>query len=240
MKWGKSMKSGMVKRGFTLIEMIITVAVIVILVSMVIGITKRIDDQNKERLCRNELAFIDNALEQFRDFGYNYKLNAALTASEMTFYNSLNFPPDCSVFNLAEFQDELIRVFDSSVAVISPDGTLNYPNVYSGCQSPYFFLSQVPKCKRVLEQIPSTALTNIDEAGNRMVVRVTTSVQQDYPLMRVVDPWGTPLRYDYYDETLVNPFNTSITQTVKNFPVITSAGPDGIFGNSDDIKNYEQ
>ncbi len=67
------MKPGSLKSGFTLIEMLLVVAIIAILVSMVVGIAKRIDDQGKERLCRNTIALIGNALEQFRDFGYEYK-----------------------------------------------------------------------------------------------------------------------------------------------------------------------
>ena len=50
------MKPGSLKSGFTLIEMLVVVAIIAILVSMVVGVTKRIDDQRKERLCRSTIA----------------------------------------------------------------------------------------------------------------------------------------------------------------------------------------
>ena len=59
-----------------------------------------------------------------------------------------------------------------------------------------------------------------------------------YPLLRVIDPWKATLRYDYYNE-LPPPLAPEdidyMKETKKTFPVITSAGPDGIFNTIDDI-----
>ena len=49
-----------------------------------------------------------------------------------------------------------------------------------------------------------------------------------YSLLRIIDPWGETLRYDYYDDY-------TEPDEARNFPVITSAGPDGVFGTDDDI-----
>ena len=46
------MRTRAYKTGFTLIEMVLVVAIIAILISMVVRVTKRIDDQSKERLCQ--------------------------------------------------------------------------------------------------------------------------------------------------------------------------------------------
>ena len=51
---------------------------------------------------------------------------------------------------------------------------------------------------------------------------------------RVIDAWGTTLRYDYYDELEVP---LVAVAGKKTFPVITSAGPDKKFGTPDDISN---
>ena len=82
------MKTRAYKTGFTLIEMIVVIAIIAILVSMVATIAKRIDDQGKERLTRATITLLGNALEQFRDFGYEYK--------DTTNYAGLVFPLDCN------------------------------------------------------------------------------------------------------------------------------------------------
>ena len=71
-------------------------------------------------------------------------------------------------------------------------------------------------------------ITNIGDTGGELTITVDGKV---YPLFRIIDPWKETLNYDYYDEFWVDP------ATKRNFPLITSAGPDRIFGNADDITN---
>ncbi len=71
-KEAKVMKSYKHKYGFTLVEMLIVLAIIALLTSMVIGIAGRISNQGKEQLTRNTFALLDAALDQFRDYEYNY------------------------------------------------------------------------------------------------------------------------------------------------------------------------
>lgn len=220
------MKSGMIKLGFTLIEVIMTVAIIVILVSMVVGITKRIDDQNKERLCRNELALIDNALEQFRDFGFEYKDGYTTLG--------LTFPLDCSGFIAGDIQTRLGLAFNIAIN-ITPVGDPPHDPCYSGSEVLYFCLNQIPDCRTTLDKIDKSLLTN---KGTDKVTDITITVNAgtSYPFMRFIDPWGTTLRYDYYDvDSGANP----LPATKKTFPVITSAGPDKRFGTNDDIFNRQ-
>ena len=96
----------------------------------------------------------------------------------------------------------------------------------------YFLLSQVPECKSTLNRIAGSLVTNLDENKQPIAIRVDGV---DYPLLRIVDPWGETLEYDYYDEML-NYIGDRV-QSRRNFPLITSAGPDGEFGTADDIKS---
>jgi prepilin-type N-terminal cleavage/methylation domain-containing protein len=216
------------KRGFTLIEMLITVAVIVILVSLIIGITKRIDDQNKERLCRNELALLDNALEQFRDFGYDYQgLYAGL---------GLTFPLDCSGFNASVGASSINSTLDNAFGItttITPATDPPHDPCYSGSEVLYFCLNQIPDCRTTLDKIDKSLVVS-DINGTPLTITVTGAIPQTFPLRRFIDPWKMTLRYDYYDvDTSLLP----ITGTKKTFPVVTSAGPDKQFGTNDDIVN---
>ena len=238
------MRTRAYKSGFTLIEMLLVVAIIAILVSMVVGIAKRIDDQSKERLCRNSIALLGNALEQFRDFGYEYKDND---------YDGLTFPLDCnnlSATNLNPYLSlEIVlrnAIYPLPPPILSVNITGAYDSKFSGSAALYFILSQVPDCRATLDKIDKSLLTNNGTDGNPMTIsiEVASVVTATYPCTRIVDPWKTPLRYDYYPDfadyvgTWTNYLDYR-NSAKKTFPVITSAGPDKQFDTADDISNVK-
>jgi hypothetical protein len=206
--------------------------VIVILVSLVVGITKRIDDQNKERLCRNELALIDNALEQFRDFGFEYK---------DPFYAGLTFPLDCNRFSIADIQNTLSISLYSPPLLVTITPSAQYDPNFSGSGALYFILSQVPECRQTLDKIGKSLLVNTCTNGTSLTI--TINVTNTYPFMRIIDPWKTPLNYDYYpdyaDYTGGGSYQSYRDSAKRTFPLITSAGADRIFGTNDDIVNRQ-
>ncbi len=224
--------------GFTLIEIMVVVAVLVILVSMMVGIAKRIDDQGKERLCRDTIALIGNALEQFRDFGYEYK---------DAFYSGLTFPLDCNGFTSVDIEPVLsIALYAPAAGVdIFPDDPVHDPN-YSGSEVLYFILSQVPDCRATLDKIDKSLLTNNTQNGTSITITITsTGTPQTFPFTRFIDPWGTTLRYDYYPDIgdytgLPSQYQNYRDSAKKTFPVITSAGPDKRFDTLDDISNIQK
>ena len=238
------MRTRAYKSGFTLIEMLTVVAIIAILVSMVVGITKHIDDQSKERLCRNTIALVGNALEQFRDFGYEYK--------DTTDYAGLTFPLDCN--DLATIYIEPIL---HDALYLSAPSTLPHINqtepihdlYFSGSEALYFILSQVPDCRTTLDKIDKSLLTNDsnDRPPMPLTINLTSgTTTTKLPFTRIIDPWGKTLRYDYYpdyaDYVLAYPTGNYLNyrnSAKKTFPVITSAGPDGQFDTADDISNVK-
>jgi len=62
------MKSRKYKAGFTLVEMLIVVAIIAILATMVVGLATRIDNQAKERGLKSTFALLDSALQEYYDY----------------------------------------------------------------------------------------------------------------------------------------------------------------------------
>ena len=227
------MKPGSFKSGFTLIEMMLVVAIIVILVSMMVGIAKRIDDQGKERLCRDTIALIGNALEQFRDFGYEYPDNPLYGIKEGEFYRGLTFPVDFNDFIQTDVELGLIRVMNLPASSVLITASAYLPE-YSGSEVMYLFLSMVPDCRTTLDKIDKSLIISDGNDGTAMTINVNGKIS---PLYRICDPWKKTLRYDYYDE---GASFTSINNTKKTFPVITSAGPDKTFGTNDDISNIQQ
>ncbi|MGD0597212.1 MAG: type II secretion system protein [Sedimentisphaerales bacterium] len=237
------MRTRAYKSGFTLIEMLVVVAIIAILVSMVVGVAKRIDDQSKERLCRNTIALVGNALEQFRDFGYEYKSND---------YDGLVFPLDCTNLSPTNPNPNLnlgivlrYAIYPPSpITFVNIDGA--YDPSFSGSAAMYFILSQVPDCRATLDKIDKSLLTNNSNDRPPVPISITVTsgaiVITSLPFTRIIDPWGTPLRYDYYPDfadyvgTWTNYLDYR-NSAKKTFPVITSAGPDKQFDTADDISN---
>ena len=217
------MKSYKHKYGVTLVEMLIVLAIIALLASMVIGIAGRISNQSKEQLTRNTFALLESALEQFRDYEYNYPPP----------YSDFDFPLDCNDYLFSNPPD-----FDLKTTLIDALGAANvlitsgtHDPAYSGSEVLYFFLNRVPESRKTLGKIDSSLITNRDSNKQDMNITITffDGSSKDYPLLRIIDPWGKTLRYDYYDETTLNP------DSKRTFPVITSAGPDRNFNTPDDI-----
>lgn len=224
----------------TLVEILIAAAIVAVLAGIVLNTLTRIDGQSKENLCTGTLETLNTALRQFRDYGYEYRIRSTATDDEIDFYRSLTFPPDCNEYSEINLEREITDLLGLvNLADITPDAKHD-PNE-SGIACMYFFLSRVPQCRGTLAAI-DPALIKSDRDGDEDYMRIIIDLANDRscPWLRVVDPWGTPLRYDYYDETEVLDLNfIRAKQTIRNFPLITSAGPDGKFGTSDDMTNRD-
>ena len=217
------MKSYENKTGLTLVEMLIVVAIIVILTTMVIGLAGRVDNQSKEQLTKSTIGIITAVLRQFKDYSYRYKT---------PIYADFDFPLDCTFFNDAGIGNTVAGALGATSALVS-GGDLN-PEFSAG-EGLYFFLSQVPECRTTLDKIDESLITNLGDVTNKQprIITITypSSSMKEYPLLRIIDPWGTTLRYKYYDNMTLDP------RSKLTFPLITSAGPDTKFGNTDDISS---
>ncbi len=211
------------KTGLTLVEMLIVVAIVVILTTMVIGLAGRINDQSNEQLTKNTIGIMTAALRQFHDYEYRYKA---------PIYTEFDFPLDCTFFNDVDIGNTVAGALGATSALVS-GGDLN-PEFSAG-EGLYFILSQVPECRKTLDRIDESLITNLGDVTNNQPRIITITYQggimKEYPLLRIIDPWGTTLRYKYYDNMTLDP------RSKRTFPVITSAGPDKKFGNTDDISS---
>ncbi len=224
------MKSYENKTGLTLVEMLIVVAIIVILTTMVIGIAGRVDNQSKEQLTKNTIGIITAALRQFHDYEYRYRAPAYADFDfPLDFIEPAVGPPPPNVLITTLTQEFGLAVL---IEPVYPAEPINHKLEYASSELLYFFLSRVPECRTTLDKIDESLITDKDDNGYRMRIRIGTEY---YPLLRIIDPWGTTLLYDYLYEH--QPPSGSPTIVKRTFPVITSAGPDKKFGNTDDISS---
>ncbi|MHC4123845.1 MAG: type II secretion system protein [Planctomycetota bacterium] len=209
------------KTGLTLIEILTSVVIILILASIIVSVTTHIDNQGKKRLTTATMGLLVTALQQFRDYGYEYKNSA---------YAEFIFPLDCNDFTQEDIEEEMEVALGLTAGEVSiSGGTHDDPN-FSGSEVMYFLLSQVPECKSTLGRIDNSLVTNSNVNKQFMTITVDGI---DYPLLRVVDAWKNTLRYDYY--RYENGVLDDRKDSRRNFPLITSAGPDDKFGTADDI-----
>lgn len=218
------MKSYANKTGLTLVEMLIVVAIVVILTTMVIGLAGRVDNQSKEQLTKNTIGIMTVALRQFNDYEYSYKAPV---------YAGFSFPLDCTFFNDVGIGNTVAGALVGATSALVSGGDLN-PEFSAG-EGLYFILSQVPECRKTLDRIDESLITNLGDVTNKQPRIITITYQsgstKEYPLFRIIDPWGTTLQYKYYDNMTLDP------RSKLTFPLITSAGPDKKLGNTDDISS---
>lgn len=195
------MKSYRYKTGVTLIEMLIVVAIIAILAALVITTAGRIEARANEQLTESTITIITAAVEQFRDYDYQYP---------DALYSALKFPLDCSDSNYVSETDIAYAL-----------GAAEPLNVdYSPDEVWYYFLNKIPECRKTLDKIDASLKKN--------TTIITGNDGREYFFLKIIDPWGKKIRYSYY-------YDFPLGQDSWTFPVISSAGPDRIYGNDDDI-----
>jgi len=237
------MKTLTYKSGFSLFETLMVVAIVVILTAVTLTVATRIDNQSKEQLTRDTIHIITTTLKKFEDYGYKYNPPTGLAYPELDFYRKLKFPLDCNGLSVADIQTVLATALGKAPAdiAISTAEPAHRPE-YSGSEILYFFLHRVPPCREILSRIDDSLITAQDATGNEMSLVIQDSItdtqnqnQYSLNLNRFIDSWGNPLHYDYYDEHNID-FNHRY-ENRRNFPIVTSAGPDELFNTADDISN---
>jgi len=160
------------KNGFSLVEVLSVVAVVAVLLSLVIGLSKHVREKGNVRLTESTIDILVTAVELY------YQDNSDTMPFET---------PAGADFSLPDFESAA-----AATTMVIFSGTHSEPD-WSG-EALYYFLDKSLNSRRIINTINSSLVSSFDSAGQSLIVDVDDS-PVDMP--RFVDAWGNTLRYRY-------------------------------------------
>jgi len=101
------------KSGFTLVEMLIVLSLVMVLTAVTLTIATHLDTRAKEELTKNTIALIDAALQEFEEYGFVYN-------NTVDDYSGFTFPLDCNDFSRDDLQTLIKNAAGATSVVIDP------------------------------------------------------------------------------------------------------------------------
>lgn len=197
----------MKQKAFTLLEVLITLAIIMILVGALAGTGKYLRTRSETQLTASAIEIINTALEQYHE---QYRAFPFKNRDETG--DAVADP-----YTLTHFQ--LDTGMDITVGTLKEKDGGNQEIWNASSVALFYFLDRHSDSKAILETLSSRLITNVDAMTGQPVKMVMGGVTYDVP--RFIDAWGMSLQYEYMSNYA--------------FPKIMSAGPDKVFGTSDDL-----
>jgi prepilin-type N-terminal cleavage/methylation domain-containing protein len=164
------------KKAFTLIEVLVTLAIILILAGALLTAGKYLRVLAERQLTVSAIEVIGTALQQYYD-------------------QTGDFPP--TVYNLDDDTKGLsLKTVMSPLPVSIVNGVHIDDATKRACwtsETLFYFLDRVPQSKAVLSGLSNRMLTNKGKTGTVQVQIGATT----YDWVRFVDAWGTAIAYKY-------------------------------------------
>ena len=199
------MRRGFAQSGFSLLEMVVVVATILILAGALLGVGKYVKIRAEIDLTKSGLEVLVTAMQQYYDdFG-----DFPITVKDFTGDGS------------DDLYDEFHLEYDLD-GLVSPDDVIdNLDDSAASSAALFYFLDRSPNSRKIAESLSDSLISNKDVSGTAIEFTFTAGGTIDLP--RFVDAWGNSLRYEYLPGTA--------------FPIVTSAGPDGVMDTPDDVSS---
>ncbi|MCE5184727.1 MAG: type II secretion system GspH family protein [Planctomycetaceae bacterium] len=199
------------RSGMTLMEIMVVLAIILILISVVVTAGKSLQERAAVDLTRSMFEVLDTALQQYYDDFSKFPFITHVDAANLV------LDTDSDGYRL----DAFIGEYSISKGAF-PLPTDPMCAAFESSSALFYFLNKVPNSRKIAAAMSESLITSKDDGGMPIMITLdATSETIDLP--RYIDAWKTNIRYEYIDGTA--------------FPVLTSAGPDKVFGTGDDITN---
>lgn len=221
--------------------MIMVISIVAILVVIVVSLASRVEERGRIDLTRSTLNILNGAIQEFSSSGFRYRFE---DPCDLGFdQRLLKFPLDCNGMTKNEIERHLDEALDPQPPLTISGTNFDDPNA-AAIAVVHFLLHRVGRCREILGEIDKSMIRHCRDSTQSEIVIEYEDDDEVYKLLYYSDPWGRPLRYSYYinkEENIVNPEalepNPIAEEGVRAFPLLISAGPDGVFGSSDDIMN---
>ena len=182
------------KHGFSTVELLTVIAILIVLASALLKIAKGVRTQAEQRLAYGQIDIIVTALQQYYDDE---------TPPQFPF-EADPLPPD-------EEEDPANPGQDNDPCYITADleadtgGTVDltsgtHEDEYSSSEALFYFLDRSPNSSKIIGAMSNTLISNKDENGEELLITIGG---QPLSLVRFIDPWGKSLRYTYVDRKSV-------------------------------------
>jgi prepilin-type N-terminal cleavage/methylation domain-containing protein len=170
----------MKQRAFTLLEMMVAMAIVLVLFGAMITVTRRLKAESQRRLTASAIAVVSTALDQYYENTHPKQ-----------------YPPQ--ILNKAYFDTALYgSPPTNSVTVASgdlPDDNAA-TNWLWNSGAAYYFLSRVSQSKAILDSLSGQMISNRDLGGTAILIEIPAgAAATDW--IRFADAWGMPVRYVY-------------------------------------------
>ena len=220
------------KKAFTLIEMLVVIAVIVTLLSIMATVGKNVFTKAKTNNTQATIKTLVAILEEYQtekggDFPFppideteNEILDSFDDGNPNTGPEAL--PDSQPAFDVVGNNNDFDASWDDADDFTTDNKTIaeheaDRKEARASIEFIYQVLDEVKACSQKLKRLPESVVVNSD--GDSIFL-----YDQTKPLYEIIDAWNHPLLYE---------------ATAGNFPKITSAGPDGMFDTADDIISTE-
>lgn len=228
------------KKGFTLVEILLAVAIVAVLTVVLLISTSGLRRESQIRFTESTLGIIMTALQQYHEFWGDWPPQVDDTTTTT---------PD-------PWSKTAIRKAMGATGLSGtwPPAGHSDDNTFS--EALYLRLYRTPPSRKIIDRMPSgpKLINKPQRKTGRMLVFDPLPTATDYPntptsvktsdnpsvelnLYRFVDAWENPLRYEYRKQGQNIPGTDPVEtyKTTDQFPTVRSAGPDGVFNTADDI-----
>ena len=169
--------------GMSLMELLVALAIILILISALIGTGSYVKTRANIDLTKGMLEMLSTALEQYYNDFVDFPFEAGSAYSKADLESAANGLDG--------------TVIPDTVSLLEKDGNNTDVSTASSAAL-FYFLDKNPSSRSIAGAVANSLITNKDAGGTDIMITIDTDTIN---LPRYIDPWKMSIRYEYLTGT---------------------------------------